>query len=182
MCVAVQSVARVVGTFHAWDVDCSGGLTLDEFSAINGAGTLSTLVLQRVFQVRLPSSTSTNIGSYWPAVACCCRDDTATLTSSPCSTPALALCMQPLQTTSLIPLLSTMPTYVLRPQEHVAKKREAGGLMADEMSLLEFVDFVLAWDCRANPATIPYFFAIFDLQKQVRQHCSPACFSPHNPA
>ncbi len=103
----------------------------------------------------------------------CCRDDIATLASSPCSTPALALSMQPLQTTSLIPLLSTMPTCMLRPQEHVAKKREAGGLMADEMSLLEFVDFVLAWDCRANPATIPYFFAIFDLQKQVRQRSSP---------
>jgi hypothetical protein len=69
MCVASQSVARVVGTFHAWDVDCSGGLTLDEFSAINGAGTLSPLVLQRVFQVRWRSSSSTNSGSWWPVVA-----------------------------------------------------------------------------------------------------------------
>lgn len=38
----------------------------------------------------------------------------------------------------------------------------------DEMDLLAFTDFVLAWDHRSHPAAIKYFFDIFDLKKQVR--------------
>jgi serine/threonine-protein phosphatase 2A regulatory subunit B'' len=35
------------------------------------------------------------------------------------------------------------------------------------MDLIEFTDFVLAWDHRSSPAAIKYFFPIFDLQKKV---------------
>jgi hypothetical protein len=33
--------------------------------------------------------------------------------------------------------------------------------------MMEFVDFVLAWDHRSHPAALPYFFSIFDLQHRV---------------
>lgn len=36
------------------------------------------------------------------------------------------------------------------------------------MDLTAFTDFVLAWDHRAHPAAIKYFFPILDLQKIVR--------------
>ena len=39
--------------------------------------------------------------------------------------------------------------------------------LRDRMDLLEFTDFVLAWDHRSSPAAIKYFFPIFDLQKKV---------------
>ncbi len=42
----------------------------------------------------------------------------------------------------------------------------------DEMDLLAFTDFVLAWDHRSHPAAIKYFFDIFDLKKQVRRQAS----------
>jgi hypothetical protein len=38
----------------------------------------------------------------------------------------------------------------------------------DEMDLLAFADFVLAWDHRSHPAAIPYFFKIFDINHQVK--------------
>jgi hypothetical protein len=37
------------------------------------------------------------------------------------------------------------------------------------MDLVGFTDFVLAWDHRALPPAIKYFFPIMDLQKAVRQ-------------
>lgn len=37
----------------------------------------------------------------------------------------------------------------------------------DEMDLMSFVDFVLAWDHRNHAAALPYFFSIFDVHKQV---------------
>lgn len=37
----------------------------------------------------------------------------------------------------------------------------------DEMDLLAFADFVLAWDHRNHPAAVPYFFKIFDIQHRV---------------
>ncbi len=37
----------------------------------------------------------------------------------------------------------------------------------DEMDMMAFVDFVLAWDHRNHPASLPYFFAIFDLSHAV---------------
>lgn len=33
------------------------------------------------------------------------------------------------------------------------------------MDLIDFTDFVLAWDHRSSPAAIKYFFPIFDLKK-----------------
>ncbi|EFJ50385.1 hypothetical protein VOLCADRAFT_88941 [Volvox carteri f. nagariensis] len=42
----------------------------------------------------------------------------------------------------------------------------------DEMDMLAFTDFVLAWDHRSHPAAIKYFFDIFDLKKQ--GYISPA--------
>jgi hypothetical protein len=38
------------------------------------------------------------------------------------------------------------------------------------MDLLAFATFVLAWDHRNQPAAIPYFFKIFDINHRVRQH------------
>lgn len=38
----------------------------------------------------------------------------------------------------------------------------------DEMDLLSFATFVLAWDHRNQPAAIPYFFKIFDIHHRVR--------------
>jgi hypothetical protein len=38
----------------------------------------------------------------------------------------------------------------------------------DEMDLLAFADFVLAWDHRNQAAAIPYFFKIFDIHHRVR--------------
>jgi serine/threonine-protein phosphatase 2A regulatory subunit B'' len=38
----------------------------------------------------------------------------------------------------------------------------------DEMDLVAFTDFVLAWDHRALPPAIKYFFPIMDLRKVVR--------------
>jgi hypothetical protein len=43
-----------------------------------------------------------------------------------------------------------------------------GGKPRDEMDMMEFVDFVLAWDHRSHPAALHYFFSIFDLQHRVR--------------
>lgn len=40
----------------------------------------------------------------------------------------------------------------------------------DQMDLIAFTDFVLAWDHRSHPAAIKYFFDIFDLKKQVGWH------------
>lgn len=37
----------------------------------------------------------------------------------------------------------------------------------DEMDLLAFATFVLAWDHRNQPAAIPYFFKIFDIHHRV---------------
>ncbi len=37
----------------------------------------------------------------------------------------------------------------------------------DEMDLISFTDFVLAWDHRSHPAAIKYFFPIMDLQMKV---------------
>eukprot|EP00878_Enallax_costatus_P041183 GHUV01047746.1.p1 GENE.GHUV01047746.1~~GHUV01047746.1.p1 ORF type:complete len:141 (+),score=55.06 GHUV01047746.1:106-528(+) len=37
----------------------------------------------------------------------------------------------------------------------------------DEMDLLAFADFVLAWDHRNHPAAVGYFFKIFDIQHKV---------------
>jgi hypothetical protein len=37
----------------------------------------------------------------------------------------------------------------------------------DEMDLLAFADFVLAWDHRNHPASVGYFFKIFDIQHKV---------------
>lgn len=37
----------------------------------------------------------------------------------------------------------------------------------DEMDLLAFADFVLAWDHRNHPAAVGYFFKIFDIRNQV---------------
>ena len=51
-------------------------------------------------------------------------------------------------------------------EEHVAARR--GAARRDEMDLTAFVDFVLAWDHRSHPAALKYFFAIYDIQKQVR--------------
>jgi hypothetical protein len=42
----------------------------------------------------------------------------------------------------------------------------------DEMDLLAFGTFVLAWDHRNQPAAIPYFFKIFDIHHRVRQAIS----------
>jgi hypothetical protein len=35
------------------------------------------------------------------------------------------------------------------------------------MDLLAFADFVLAWDHRNHPASVGYFFKIFDIQHKV---------------
>lgn len=51
-------------------------------------------------------------------------------------------------------------------EEAVADRRR--GHQRDEMDLMAFVDFVLAWDHRNHTAALPYFFRIFDMQKQVR--------------
>lgn len=37
----------------------------------------------------------------------------------------------------------------------------------DEMDLLAFTDFVLAWDHRSHPAAIKYFFPIIDIESKV---------------
>jgi len=50
-------------------------------------------------------------------------------------------------------------------EEHVVARR--GAARRDEMDLTAFVDFVLAWDHRSHPAALKYFFAIYDIQKQV---------------
>ncbi|GFR48241.1 hypothetical protein Agub_g10103 [Astrephomene gubernaculifera] len=59
-------------------------------------------------------------------------------------------------------------------EEHVMRSRVMQGrnVHRDEMDLLAFTDFVLAWDHRSNPAAIKYFFDIFDLKKQ--GYISPA--------
>ncbi len=44
----------------------------------------------------------------------------------------------------------------------------AGACTRDEMDMMAFVDFVLAWDHRNHPAALAYFFSIFDLQHKVR--------------
>lgn len=60
-------------------------------------------------------------------------------------------------------------------EEHVLRKRPGGGGGAaagphgaaaarDQMDLVGFADFVLAWDHRSNPAAIRYFFDVFDLR------------------
>ncbi|GIL85327.1 hypothetical protein Vretifemale_13805 [Volvox reticuliferus] len=53
-------------------------------------------------------------------------------------------------------------------EEHVMRMRVVQGrtVHRDEMDLLAFTDFVLAWDHRSHPAAIKYFFDIFDLKKQ----------------
>ncbi|KXZ55064.1 hypothetical protein GPECTOR_3g221 [Gonium pectorale] len=51
----------------------------------------------------------------------------------------------------------------------LALDEDMNGLLSrleDEMDLLAFTDFVLAWDHRSHPAAIKYFFDIFDLKKQ----------------
>jgi len=55
-------------------------------------------------------------------------------------------------------------------EEHVMKLVPMGGRRPrrDEMDLVAFTDFVLAWDHRSHPAAIKYFFPIFDLQQQGR--------------
>ncbi|GIL55563.1 hypothetical protein Vafri_11019 [Volvox africanus] len=59
-------------------------------------------------------------------------------------------------------------------EEHVMRMRVVQGrtVHRDEMDLLAFTDFVLAWDHRSHPAAIKYFFDIFDLKKQ--SYVSPA--------
>jgi hypothetical protein len=37
------------------------------------------------------------------------------------------------------------------------------------MDLIDFTDFVLAWDHRSSPAAIKYFFPIFDTKHVVRE-------------
>ncbi|KAG1658634.1 hypothetical protein FOA52_007568 [Chlamydomonas sp. UWO 241] len=49
-------------------------------------------------------------------------------------------------------------------EEHVVTRRGQAGTR-DMMDLLDFTDFVLAWDHRSSPAAIKYFFPIFDLKK-----------------
>lgn len=52
-------------------------------------------------------------------------------------------------------------------EEHVMKQKPlTRGGQRDEMDLVAFTDFVLAWDNRHQPAAIKYFFPIFDLQKK----------------
>ncbi|PNH11580.1 Serine/threonine-protein phosphatase 2A regulatory subunit B'' subunit gamma [Tetrabaena socialis] len=53
-------------------------------------------------------------------------------------------------------------------EEHVMRVRVVQGrkVHRDEMDLLAFTDFVLAWDHRSHAAAIKYFFDIFDLKKQ----------------
>lgn len=48
----------------------------------------------------------------------------------------------------------------------------------DEMDLLAFATFVLAWDHRNQPAAIPYFFKIFDIHHRVGSGLAPCtgCF------
>jgi hypothetical protein len=47
------------------------------------------------------------------------------------------------------------------------------------MDLLAFADFVLAWDHRNHPASVGYFFKIFDIQHKVCDACGvivlPGC-------
>ncbi|KAG2425387.1 hypothetical protein HXX76_013801 [Chlamydomonas incerta] len=53
-------------------------------------------------------------------------------------------------------------------EEHVMRMRVVQGrtVHRDEMDLMAFTDFVLAWDHRTHPAAIKYFFDLFDLKKQ----------------
>lgn len=48
----------------------------------------------------------------------------------------------------------------------------------DEMDLLSFATFVLAWDHRNQPAAIPYFFKIFDIHQRVSACCHCCCGGP----
>ena len=43
----------------------------------------------------------------------------------------------------------------------------------DELDMMGFVDFVLAWDHRNHPAALAYFFPIFDLQHKVSHGYGP---------
>lgn len=55
------------------------------------------------------------------------------------------------------------------PHVHGAAKSAGGGSAhRDKMDIIDFTDFVLAWDHRSSPAAIKYFFPIFDLKHQVR--------------
>lgn len=45
----------------------------------------------------------------------------------------------------------------------------------DEMDLVAFTDFVLAWDHRSHPAAIKYFFPIMDLSKTVGESAVFVC-------
>ena len=55
------------------------------------------------------------------------------------------------------------------PHAHGAAKSMGGGgsTHRDKMDIIDFTDFVLAWDHRSSPAAIKYFFPIFDLRHQV---------------
>jgi len=188
-----QSAQRVYNTFNAWDVDGNGTLSRCEFSRIS-QGTMSDLFIARVFEEHVaaprggvwpPPDTSAaaspskqqqqdsqlNTGAGAEAAA-----------ASPAAAADLPNLGLRLRTASSDGASSSgSPTQQQQQQSeqqqqqqqpgtrrHRMKQDQAvGACTRDEMDMMAFVDFVLAWDHRNHPAALGYFFAIFDLQHKV---------------
>ncbi|KAI8477014.1 MAG: hypothetical protein J3K34DRAFT_498330 [Monoraphidium minutum] len=177
---SLQSAQRVYTTFHTWDADGSGTLSRAEFSRIS-QGTMSELFIGRVFEEHAAAPR----GDVWPppppGAAQACGEQPggggggsgARGPGSPDGLPRLGLRVRT-PTGSGAGGGSPPPPgqdggaggeQAEQQQRRRGARQPAPGACArDEMDMMAFVDFVLAWDHRNHPAALPYFFSIFDLR------------------
>lgn len=168
---SLQSTQRVLATFTAWDVDGNGTLSKSEFSAIS-QGAMSELFISRVFEEHV----APRRGATWPPPK---RQQSGSGSdggsSSPCSPsrkpsslPAISGTSPPRSPASK-PLAATGSSRQQQQQQGKIAGRwppplpPGAACARDEMDLLAFATFVLAWDHRNQAAAIPYFFKIFDI-------------------
>ncbi|KIY93993.1 Serine/threonine-protein phosphatase 2Aregulatory subunit B'' subunit gamma [Monoraphidium neglectum] len=155
---SLQSTQRVYNTFSLWDADSSGSLSRAEFSRIS-QGTMSELFIARVFEEHVAAPRGDVLGA-------------ASGEESPGGLPRLGLRVRTRSGSGDGSGGGSgggdgSPAGAVEGGAARARRRPAppeGAGPRDEMDMMAFVDFVLAWDHRNHPAALPYFFSIFDLQ------------------
>ncbi|WIA14073.1 hypothetical protein OEZ85_002624 [Tetradesmus obliquus] len=206
---SLQSAQRVLATFTSWDLDGSGTLSKQEFSAIS-QGAMTELFISRVFEEHVapqrgaawppqrpqkqqqqqhppsPSSSSPSKLGSLPSINA--RNGAGGSNSSAAGSPpppysssygaggggsSTGPPMSPSQLSSAAATAGTGGSSSIGPAAGASSPPQrswppplppnAAG-PRDEMDLLAFADFVLAWDHRNHPAAVGYFFKIFDIQ------------------
>eukprot|EP00879_Flechtneria_rotunda_P020219 GHRR01021263.1.p1 GENE.GHRR01021263.1~~GHRR01021263.1.p1 ORF type:complete len:362 (+),score=90.67 GHRR01021263.1:1179-2264(+) len=173
---SLQSTQRVLSTFNSWDLDGSGTLSRSEFSAIS-QGAMGELFIARVFEEHVAPQR----GAAWPRKQQ--QSPTKAAAGGGGALSPSKLGTLPRMHTGGSPPRSPLNGSTAVNRSSLQQQQQGGSSSSaniwppplppnaagarDEMDLLAFADFVLAWDHRSHPAAVGYFFKIFDINHRV---------------